>query len=106
MGEIKITNDNNKKRKRRGNNSLLIDMSFGGYGALLLRVGFVLLKSFSAVVEVSFVVVLVSVSAWLLVFAGVEFLEYLKSLLLLYIVVVDELGVVERNVGEGFAKVI
>lgn len=85
-------------------NSLFIDMSFRGW---LLWVWFVLLK---------FTLVLVSPGRnfmmWVslvvssLMFSGVKFFEDLQPLFLLYIVVMNKLGMVERYVGQRLTKIV
>lgn len=58
------------------------------------------------VISVTNFILWVSLTIWSLMFSGIEFFEYFQSFLLLYIVVMNELWVVERDIGEGFTKVI
>ncbi len=87
-------------------NSLFIDMSL----RILHCIGFVL--KLALVVIVVFVSIsiscLLSVSLVVIVmlFSGIEFFENLQPFFLLHIVVMHELWMVERDVGQRFAKIV
>lgn len=73
----------------------------------LLSVRFVLLLAFIIIVIPTVLGVgSLMMDTIIVLFAGVKVLENGQSFLFLHVVVVDELGVVEGDVGEGLAKLV
>lgn len=85
-------------------NSLFIDMSFR---ILLLWVGFILLKlAFILIISIGNFMVRISLIITSLMFSGIEFFENLQPFLFFYIIVVNELWMVEWHIRKGLTKVV